>query len=109
MRPLSMDLRERILDAVLDGSESMSRIAERFGVSPKTVEKFKYQWRDLGTLEPQTHKSGRKPAFSDKQRQKLKQLVGENPSITLEETMAGARVRSALMILSRTATGKQRL
>lgn len=96
MKALSMDLRERILNAVLDGSESMSRIAERFGVSPKTVEKLKYQWRDLGTLEPQTHKAGRKPAFSDKQRQKLKQLVVDNPSITLEELRSKLQIKCSL-------------
>lgn len=63
----------------------MSPIAERFGVSQRTVEKFKYQWRDLGALEPQTLKVGRKPAFSDAQRHNLKQRVGDNPGITLEE------------------------
>ena len=96
MRALSMDLRERIVEAVLDGNESMSRIAKRFGVSQKTVEKFKYQWRDLGTIEPQTHKAGRKPAFSDKQRQNLKQLVGDNPGITLEELRSKLRMKCSL-------------
>ena len=96
MKALSMDLRERILEAVLDGSESMPRIAARFGVSPKTVEKLKYQWRDLGTLEPQTHKVGRKPAFSDKRRQRLKQLVDGNPNLTLEELRSKLRIKCCL-------------
>ncbi|WP_283431043.1 hypothetical protein [Neorhodopirellula lusitana] len=55
-----MDLRERILAAVPEGNESMPKIAARFSVSRKMVQKLKYQWHDLGTLEPQTHKVGRK-------------------------------------------------
>ncbi|QDT09334.1 hypothetical protein K239x_12800 [Planctomycetes bacterium K23_9] len=54
MRALSMDLRERILAAVHEGKESMPKIAIRFLVSHKMVQKLEYQWRDMGTLEPQT-------------------------------------------------------
>ncbi len=59
MRSLSMDLRTRIIAAVEEGLQNMHQIAERFGVHYKTVQKLEYQWRDLGTLEPQTHKVGR--------------------------------------------------
>ena len=85
MKALDMDLRERILAAVLDGKESMPKIAERFSVSYKVVQKLKYQWRDLGTLEPQTHHCGRKRAFSEKQSKNLDRLIRENPSWTLEQ------------------------
>ena len=61
MSPLSMDLRQRIIDAVIESNESMPRIAERFGVSYNMVQKLKYQWRDLGRIEPQTQNVGRKP------------------------------------------------
>jgi transposase len=52
MKALSMDLRVRILEAIEEGSENMPRIAKRFAVSHQVVQKRKYQWRDLGTLEP---------------------------------------------------------
>lgn len=85
MKALDMDLRERILASVLEDSESMPKIAARFSVSHKVVQKLKYQWRDLGTLEPQTHHCGRKRAFSEKQSKKLDKLIRENPSWTLEQ------------------------
>ena len=74
-----MDLRERILAAVQDDKENMKQIAERFVVSYKVVQKLKYQWRELGTLEPQTHRVGRKRALSESQSKKLDELVRAKP------------------------------
>ena len=85
MKALSMDLRERILAAVLEGNESMPKIAARFSVSYKVVQKLKYQWRDLGTLQPQTHKVGRKRLLTDSQCEQLDKLVRDDPSLTLEQ------------------------
>ena len=96
MKALDMDLRERILAAVLEGEESMPKIAERFSVSYKVVQKLKYQWRDLGTLKPQTHHCGRKRAFSEKQSKKLDQLIRENPSWTLQQLRDKLRIDCTL-------------
>lgn len=96
MKALSMDLRERILAAVQEGNESMPKIAARFSVSHKMVQKLKYQWRDLGTLKPQTHKVGRKRLLTDKQCERLGKLVSENPSLTLEQLRSKARLDCCL-------------
>ena len=96
MRALSMDLRERILAAVLEGKESMPRIAVRFSVSHKMVQKLKYQWRDMGTLEPQTHKVGRKRLLTDKQCERLDKFVRDDPSLTLEQLRSKLRVECCL-------------
>ena len=96
MKALSMDLRERILAAVLEGKESMPKIAARFSVSYKVVQKLKYQWRDLGTLEPQTHKVGRKRLLTPKQCQQLDQLVRDDPSLTLEQLRSKIRAKCCL-------------
>jgi transposase len=85
MKALSMDLRTRIIAAVEEGKENMHEIAVRFAVHYKTVQKLKYQWRDLGTLEPKTHRAGRKRSLSDSQRNKLDKLIRENCSLTLEQ------------------------
>lgn len=99
MKALSMDLRERILAAVLEGNESMPKIAVRFSVSHKVVQKLKYQWRDLGTLEPQTHKVGRKRLLSDKQCARLGELVRNDPSLTLEQLRSKLRVECCLQTI----------
>jgi transposase len=96
MRALSMDLRERILAAVHEGTESMPKIAVRFAVSHKVVQKLKYQWRDLGTLAPQTHKVGRKRLLTDTQCERLGQLIKENPSLTLEQLRTKLRLDCCL-------------
>lgn len=96
MKALDMDLRERILAAALEGKESMPKIAERFSVSHKVVQKLKYQWRDLGTLQPQTHKAGRKRAFSEKQSKRLDDLIRKDPSLTLEQLRSKLRVDCSL-------------
>lgn len=85
MKALSMDLRERILAAVLEGKESMPRIAARFSVSYGVVQKLKYQWRDLGTLKPQTHRVGRKRVLNDRQCKRLGEMVAKDSSLTLEQ------------------------
>lgn len=68
-----------------EGKENMHEIAVRFAVHYKTVQKLKYQWRDLGTLEPKTNRAGRKRSLSESQRNKLDKLIRENCSLTLEQ------------------------
>ncbi|WP_430454879.1 hypothetical protein [Rhodopirellula europaea] len=96
MRALGMDLRERILKAVHEGKESMPKIAIRFSVSHKMVQKLKYQWRDMGTLEPQTHKVGRKRLLTARQCERLDEFVRDDPSLTLEQLRTELRVDCCL-------------
>lgn len=96
MKALDMDLRVRILDAALEGKESMAKIAKRFSVSHKVVQKLKYQWRDLGTLEPQTHTCGRKRSFSEKQSKRLDELIRKDPSLTLQQLRSKLRIDCSL-------------
>lgn len=85
MRPLSMDLRRRIVEAYGNGEGSHEEIGERFAVSRAVVGKLTLQFRRLGTLEPQTHLRGRKPAISGEKEQALRQHVEEHPDATLKE------------------------
>ena len=71
MRALSLDLRERIVAAYEAGEGSYEVIAERFSVGATVVGNFVRQKRDLGTLAPQVHRRGRKPAVSDEKRVEL--------------------------------------
>ncbi len=81
---------------MLEGNDSMPKIAKRFSVSHKLVQELKYQWRDLGTLQPQTHKVGRKPLLSQDQRQRLDAIVRADPSLTLEQLRSKLRVQCSL-------------
>lgn len=85
MKPLSMDLRERIVSAYENNEGSHSQLAKRFSVSKALVGKLVRQKHELGTLEPQVHRRGRKPAIYGKQLEQLREHVAQFPDATLEE------------------------
>lgn len=85
MQALSLDLRERIVEAYESGEGSYSAIAERFSVGPTAVGNFVRQKRTLGTLAPQVHKRGRKAAVSDEKKVELQKRLEEHPDATVLE------------------------
>jgi transposase len=85
MRPLSLDLRERIVAAYEAGEGSQAEIGRRFSVTAQVVGKLARQKRDLGTLEPQTHRRRRKPAVEGKKLEELKAHLEEYPDATVLE------------------------
>ena len=46
----SQDLRERVIAAVKAGKHSQAKIAETFGISESTVEKWKRRWQDTKSV-----------------------------------------------------------
>ena len=85
MRALSLDLRERIVAAYENSEGSQEAIAERFSVSRAVVGKLVRQQREQGTLEPQVHRRGRKPAIAGEKLEELRQHLIDHPDATLAE------------------------
>jgi len=85
MKPISMDLRQRIVEAYDAGEGTRQEIAERFKVSVHMVKKLLAQRRRLGSIEPQRHRCGRKPKFQEQDLRWLKEAVSKRPDITLKE------------------------
>ena len=85
MRPLSIDLRERIVAAYENQEGSYHVLAARFAVSKAVVGKLVRQHRQLGTLEPQVHRCGRKPAIRDEDEERLRDHLAQHPDATLNE------------------------
>ncbi len=85
MKPFSQDLRERIVAAYEVGEGSFAEIGRRFSVSGKVVGKFVRQKRELGTLAPQVHRRGRKPAVSGKKEAELREHLKKHPDATVLE------------------------
>lgn len=85
MAPLSLDLRERIVAAYEAGGVSFAAVGRRFAVSGKVVSKLVRQKQELGTLEPQVHKRGRKPAVSGEKKAELQKHLEEYPDATVVE------------------------
>jgi transposase len=86
-RPLSNDIRERLVWAVDSGLTRRSA-ARRFGVAASTAIKWVDQWRRTGDVGPRPqggdHRSHRIEAYS----QEILALVEELPDITLAEITA---------------------
>lgn len=85
MKPLSLDLRERIVAAYEVGGASMAAIGRRFAVSGRVVGKLVRQKRELGTLAPQVHRRGRKPAVAGKKKEDLRAHLEQHPDATVLE------------------------
>lgn len=85
MRSLSMDLRRRVVAAYRNKEGSYVVLAARFSVSRAVVGKLVRQERELGTLEPQVHLRGRKPAISGKKEAELLHHLQAHPDATLRE------------------------
>jgi transposase len=84
MEPIPVRVRERII-ALYDEGEQTSEIAERLGYCPAAVRRVKQHLRERGTLEPMTHRCGRKGRFTDAARSRLRELVSATPDATLAE------------------------
>ena len=86
-KPLSIDLRERLVSAV-EGGMSRRSAAARFGIAVSTAIKWVDQWRRTGDIQPRPqggdYRSHRIEAYAEE----ILALVEETPDITLGELAA---------------------
>jgi transposase len=83
MKPCSMDLRERIIDAVEQGDSSIRKIAARFAVSKNTVERLIARKRTRGHVEPD--KPGGLVSSVEPYHSQLRAIVKKHQDATLAE------------------------
>ena len=80
-RPLSNDLRKRVVAAVLDG-ESCRSAAARFGVAVSSVVKWSQRYRATGSVAPGKMGGHRKPVLTPHRAFIVKRL-SQTPHLTL--------------------------
>jgi transposase len=85
MKTLSIDLRKRILSSYDKNDVTRQDVADRYCVSLGMVKKLIQQRRKTGNINPRHHYSGRKPIIIDKHRKQLKDLIKDQPDMTLKE------------------------
>jgi transposase len=85
MRPYSLDLRERVAAAVDHHEGSIRRIARIFRVSTSFIVRLLQRRRAVGTLDPEPHGGGAPPALGPGDRERLAELIREQPDATLEQ------------------------
>ena len=84
-KPLSMDLRERIVARWQRGNISVEALADAFMVSEASVRRLLELHGSTGSVEPRPHGGGRRPGLDDVGRQWLRQFVVANPDRTTYE------------------------
>ena len=100
MRPIPVSLRKRILQLYEKG-KSTQEISEFSGYCVAAVRRVRQQFRERGTVEPQTHLSGRKTLLTEERKKLLQELLAEQPDATLAELGAhmDRRFRTSTMDL----------
>jgi transposase len=101
MKPLSNDLRQRILDAVDDREGSRRKLAARFKVNVSTITRLLQLRRPTGSSEPRPHGGGVAPTLDQDVLERLRGLVEEAPDATLEALKQELGVSGSVMIICR--------
>lgn len=84
-KPLSPDLRLRIIRAVEDEGMSCRGAAVRFGVAPSTAIELLNDWRSTGACEARAQGGDRRSARIENRAAEILGLVEAAPDITLSE------------------------
>jgi transposase len=88
MKAIPVAVRERILK-LYDQGKSTREIAASFGYCVAAVRRLRQHFQARGTLEPQTHRCGRKTLLTESRKARLLERLAQQPDATLAEL--GAR------------------
>jgi transposase len=108
-KSLSLDLRQRLVDAYENGEGTVEEVAERFKASKSSVSRFLRQFRLEGNLEAK-RPGGRKPRVQGDHEAMFKELVNTHQDWTLAEIKAAFEQKTGIrMSLSTTDATCRRL
>ena len=85
MKPYSTDLRLKILEVKHKTNESISQLADRFGVSYSFVSRLVKRYEAYSSVEPNPRGGGKPPLLNSQQINILSQLVEEDNDATLQQ------------------------
>ena len=83
-KPLSNDLRKRLIGAVAEGATRRAA-AERFGVAASTAVKWVRRWRETGAANPRRQGGDKRSARIEAHAAEILRLVANTSDITLAE------------------------
>ena len=96
-RPLSIDLRDRLILAV-EGGMSRGSAAERFGIAASTAIKWVDQWRRTGHVRPRSQGGDNRSHRIEAHAEEILALVEEAPDMTLAEIAAHLKNEHGLRV-----------
>ncbi len=89
-KPLSMDLRRRIVDAV-EADGRVRAVAARYDVSPSSVSNICRLWRATGSVAAKPMGGDRRSHVTEAHGARILGLVSQTPDMTLDEIQAVLR------------------
>ena len=84
MKAIPVAIRERIIQ-LYDQGKGTTEIAASFGYCVAAVRRVRQRFKERGTLDPQTHRCGRKTHLTPSRKARLLRLVDRRPDATLAE------------------------
>src|ERR1039458_4210664 len=84
MQAIPVPFRKRIIELYEQG-RSTQEIAQFAGFCVAAVRRVRQQFRQRGTLEPQTYRCGRKTLLNEERTRRLRELIAAQPDATLAE------------------------
>jgi transposase len=100
MEAIPVPTRERIIKLYSE-NETTAEIADRLGYCVAAVRRVRQRFQERGTLQPQTHRSGRKGQFTDRRQQQLRELIAAKPDATLLELRDAMKAGVSLSTIDR--------
>lgn len=85
MKPYSIDIRTKIIEARNNSNQSTQQLAERFRVSYSFVNRLFKRYDTTNSIEPLPHGGGKPPLIDPEQLNLVKKLVEEDNDATLQE------------------------
>ena len=85
MKPLSNDLRQRIIDAYNHGEGSQRTLAQRFSVSRPTVERLCARFKATGSVEPTPRRNGPRPIVGEEDFARIDAWIEDQCDLTQQE------------------------
>jgi transposase len=104
MEAFSMDLRQRILDALNrrgETGETIEDIGKRFQVSRQWLFNFRQRLAHEQTLDPKPHGGGQPRKVTEEGEQLLCDRIRERPDTTLEELRDLCGIEGSIMVVWR--------
>ena len=102
MKPYSLDLRQKIIDAYTNAEGSIRKLAQRFKVSPDFVRRLVTRHKREGTIAPKPHGGGHQPKLTSSGLDILQALLEEDNDATLEQLAQRLEQRTQVVVSTST-------
>lgn len=98
MKPYSLDLRIRVLEAYNRKEGSIRQLAKRFAVHWRSVANWVVRFRREGSIGPRTHRRGPEPILDQEGLKIVAELVEKKPLSTRAELCDALRERAGTQL-----------